>query len=172
MLRERERWRKMTWMTTKVEMSFRSLRVSGSEISWHLSVSFLYFLLHQRCDGGHTHAHTSALPSFLPHFVPKNESLDSMYSSCIECQKYSMLLGILSQLRQGLGQIIVPGWICTLLLYVFPHSRPISQTEREGKILECLWAMSESRAGPLLMQTYLSHTSLHGQLMQGETKRH
>lgn len=62
----------MTWMATKVEMSFCALCGSGTEISWHLIVPFLFiyfFLQRHWCIGKRTKTHLS-IALFLPHFVP------------------------------------------------------------------------------------------------------
>jgi len=104
--------REMTSMVTDVEVNRCALRVSGSEISWHLivpiSYHFIYFF-NRQCKLGHLGYALSRL-----HFVPDMGMWDANYSSCIECQ----------------GSV---RW--SLLLYnsaeCFLNIRPISQAERE-----------------------------------------
>lgn len=85
--------REMTSMVTDVEVNRCALRVSGSEISWHLivpiSYHFIYFF-NRQCKLGHLGYALSQL-----HFVPDMGIWDGNYSSCIECQgsvRWSLLL--------------------------------------------------------------------------------
>ena len=75
-------------MATKVEMSFCALCGSGSEISWHLDVPF-FFLFWCTASAVHwrKYKHTPRHCPIPTSFCSQYESLDSSYSSCVECQR-------------------------------------------------------------------------------------
>lgn len=83
--------------------------------------------------------------------------------------RYGVLLGILSQLRPRLGQIKVSGWICTLQLYASPASCPARRERYLNAPGLCLTA---GQADCSCRHTYSIQTSLHKQLIQGDTKTH
>lgn len=90
-----ERWSEMTWTTTKVEMSICTVFVSGSEISWHPIVPFLFifFMFFALVAHWQTHKHTPQRCPIPTSFCSQYESLDSSYRSCIKCQKSARYSG-------------------------------------------------------------------------------
>lgn len=89
----------MTWMATKVEMSFCALCGSGSEISWHLDVPFFFIFFfgapHQCCTGTNTNTHLG-IALFLPHFVPNMSPWTVHTVVALRARGvWGMLLGIL-----------------------------------------------------------------------------
>ena len=167
----KDREGEMTWMATKVEMSFCALYVSGSEISWHLIVpSWFFFLWHQWRTG----KHTPLLCPILTAFCPQYESLDSKYSNSSGCQgnvRYRIECYWVSSAILERGKRKASGWICTLQLNASPTSMPsVRHTQNKWKWKnECERARSSNapwlrrragRAGHLLTRRNLFHTNL------------
>lgn len=106
----------------------RSVCVSGSEISWHLIVPFLF---HQACTGKHTNTHPSTA-LFLPHFVP------NMSPWTVSTVVALSGRGVWGKVFIGCSQPPQTGtWphkSCRVNLYTaaecFPNTLPISQTHR------------------------------------------
>lgn len=122
----------MTWMATRVGMSFCSLCGSGSEISWHLIVPFFYYNYFYSIIGALANAlkNPTSVCTTPNSFCSQYEPLDSKYSSRIECRgsvRYSGLF--LCHLREAPSQIKASG-CCSLQLNAFA-TYPAHQSDRD-----------------------------------------
>lgn len=140
------------------------LWVSGSEISWHFFLSGFLIFCSIKNTLANTHLSTTlCLLLYPPH--RQYTSLDSKCSCCIEvwgiiCYWESSAISARDLAKYKLqAESVLCGWMLPQSLQS-KSERGESKYKRESGRFQCPRALSERRAGPLPIHTYLFHSNV------------